>query len=125
VVDELSKIRGVSNVGRSDGYNDETTFSIDVFPEVAKKDWGSSSAGGQSASEFVIPLRQLAGEIKRVLARVKMPVKVKGEAMSKMPVLDSKIVGPRKKSWKDEFGNRHSVYVQPLKVNFEVYITHR
>lgn len=125
VMDEIDKIAGVESVGRSDGFNDETTFTIIVEPKPAKKDWARRNSGGQLISEFEVPLRKLASEIKRALKMVKMPVIVKGEKSDKTPILDSKISGPRRTSWKDEYGERHRVYQEPANVRFDIYITHK
>ena len=97
VVDELSKVKGIASAGASDGFNDETTFTISLELVVTSHEFGRV----EYPSEFMMPLRKLKGAVKRALSNVGGDLK---------PVLDGKIDVPRKKTWVDEFGNRKSAY---------------
>jgi len=122
IIDKFSSVRGIESSGASDGFNDETTFTITLELVVTNHEAAGRTRGIGSPSEFAIPLRKLGSIVKSTLAGLKTTETVDGEKMTLIPVLDSKIFVPRKKSYKDEFGNRISYY-DGNRVNFDVYMT--
>lgn len=121
VVEALSKVRGIESVGVSDGFNDETTFTVSVDLEVTRRDAQRKHSGYTAPAEFAIPLRSVGSIVKRALNSIKVNAEVDGRGAVVQPVLDTKVFVPRMKAWRDDYGETHKVYTNNL-VTFDVYM---
>jgi len=120
VVDALKDIRGIESVGMSDGFNDETTFSITLDLEAAKTAPARRNSPFSAPSEFVLPLQKIKGLVKQALSRLSAQLETEGWSGILRPVAD-KVSVPRPKYYNDEFGDMVKVF--PISyAQFHVYM---
>jgi len=121
IVADFKKISGIDGVGVSDGFNDDTNFSVQLELTAVKTDNISKNSPRYVPSEFSIPLRSIGRIVKKQLAGIKMSVVIDGRKATVRPILDSKIYVPIGKAWRDDYGNTHRVY-EDSQVSFHVYM---
>ena len=121
VMNAMANVNGIDDAGMSDGFNDEMYFTISIGLERVSSEFRRRTSPGEGASEFVIPLRKIRGVIKNVLKRISLPVTIEGKPYSKVPEVTD-FSTPKKTSWKDEWGNRTSVY-DSSEVHFDIRIS--